>query len=176
MTSVWRFAAISLALSAFVMVAAVMMIRAARWQARIPLELHEARKAVDQFGGEQGLTRRHQALVELKQRLELEQKAKSSDSATFSRRLEELLAVHRLSVAESTSWQAASELASEEATAFERTFSGSGRYTDLLAFVRVIESWPDRPEVRALTIVPQAQGRVAFSLEIAVVRLAQKES
>lgn len=170
MKTAWRNATVVLVGAVLALTAGVWMILTARAQARFPREIQAAREALLSAGGEQSLQSGLRTLAKFRHSFELEQAARDSDAAVFSQRVEEVLAELGLSITTSSDWQPVPELAREETVAFERTFVGSGALAALLDAVHSIERWPDRAAVRALAVTPEAEGSVAFSVKIALVR------
>ena len=175
MKTAWRYAALLLLGSLVLGAAGLSLLRTARAQARHPQELLATQKALRRMGDAPGLAARQRALSGILARLELERLARSSDAAAFSRRLEAVFAELGLTVTSSSAWKAVPELKIEGVAAFERTFTGTGGFADLLRAVQTVESWPDQARIRALTVTPEAPGKVAWRLEVTAVRLAARE-
>jgi hypothetical protein len=171
MRTAWTRVSILLAGSLLAFLAALWMLRIAVVQARLPQMVETTRQAFQAHGGAQGLEDRHRLLSEIRQRLELERLAKSSDAELFNRRLGEVFVELGLAVTTTSGWRSLPGFEGGRAAGFERTITGAGTFAALLDAIRTIESWPDRARVRSLRIAPQGPGSIFFTLEIAVVRL-----
>lgn len=171
MKKAWVRASILLAGSLLALAAAAWMLRTTVLQARLPQLLETANETFQEYGGAQGLADRHEALIEIHERLELERAAMSSDAELFSRRLGEVFLELGLVVTTSSGWRALPGFEGDRAAGFERTITGLGTFAALLDVVRTIESWPDRARVRSLRVVPEGPESIYFTLDIAVVRL-----
>ncbi|MEM7353481.1 MAG: hypothetical protein AAF657_21975 [Acidobacteriota bacterium] len=171
MSSAWRVAWLFLSGSLVMLLAGAWTTRTARQQARLPQHLEQARQALDQAGGEEGVQERQRHLTVIRNRLILERSAKGSDSALFSHRLERALAEVGLRIHASSEWQPAPETAVQPGATFERTFHGTGALASLLRAIHTLESWPDQPRIRELSVESESADRVAFVLRIAAIRL-----
>jgi hypothetical protein len=176
MSTAWRRAAAMLAGAALLLGAGSSTLRRALVESRGPRGLLETRQLLRQWGGEPGLVARQAQLAEVFGRLRRERAARRADAAAFSRRLEEVFAELGLELTSSSEWKPVPKLKLPRAAAFERTLAGSGPFDRLLDAIATLESWPDEPRVRALSVARQGPGRVAFTLEVTVVRSAAREA
>lgn len=172
MKTVWTRTSILLAGALLVLVASMLMLRQLAVRADVPRMLENARQTIEEYGGTQGLAERWQKLTEIHADLKRQRAAMSSDAAVFNRRLGQVFDELGLVLTTSSGWRALPGSARGRAAGFERTFTGSGAFGDLLDAIRTIESWPDHARVKSLQVVPEGYGSVSFSLDIAVVRLA----
>jgi hypothetical protein len=175
MSTVWRYTATILAGSALLLVAGLYTACAGLAGSRGPRGLPEAHKILRELGGEPGLAARKATLAGMAARLRQEQVAQRSDGAAFSRRIEGACAEFGLELTSSSDWEPVPKLKIAGAAAFQRTFTGTGPFDRLLDAVDTLESWPDGVRVRTLSVAGQGPGRVAFNLEVTVVRAAVKE-
>lgn len=176
MSTAWRYTVMILAGAVLLLGAGLYTVRMAVVQSRGPRGLLETRQVLRQLGGEAGLATRKARLVEIAARLRQERTASAADAGALSRRIEEAFAELGLELTSSSEWKPVPKLKIPEAAAFERTFTGTGPFDQLLNAVATLESWPDEVRVRALSVTRQGPGRVAFTLEISVVRSAVQEA
>ncbi len=176
MSAAWRNALVLLLGSLLAVIAGAWLAGTARSRAGFPQELLAARDTLIEFGGEEGILRRRQKLTEIRDRLELERASKRADAAAFSQRIEEVFSELGLALTSSSEWQALPDYVRRDGAAFGRTFAGSGAFEALLDAVYTVESWPDRVEVRTLSVLPKARGEVAFTLELVAVRLHRPDT
>jgi hypothetical protein len=170
MSTPWRYTAMILAGALLLLGTGLVSLRSALAAGRGPRELRETREILRQLGGEPGLDTRKARLAALVARLRQERTAQGADAGAFSRRLEEAFAGLGLELTASSDWKPVPKVKIPEAAAFERSFKGTGSFADLLDAVATLESWPDGARVRSLAITRQGTGKVAFTLEITVIR------
>lgn len=176
MSAAWRYTAMILAGAVLLLGAGVYTLRSGLAViSRGPRAAQETRKILHELGGAPGLASRKARLTQVLARLKEERAAHGSDGAAFSRRIEETFAGLGLELASSSDWQPVPKLKLDGAAAFERTFVGAGPFDRLLDAVATLESWPDQPRVRALSVTRKGPGQVAFTLEITAVRSLVKE-
>ena len=146
----------------------------AQRQRRAPAELQAARQALDGMGGAAGLEARRERLLEIRRALLERQRAAASDSAAYSRRVDELFAELGIEISAASDWQAVPEAVPAPAALFVRHYRGSGTPSDLWTALHSLESWADQARVRALEVTPRGAGRVDFTAQLAVVRRPQQ--
>jgi hypothetical protein len=171
MNTAWTRSSILLAGALVALLAALWMLSGVAKQAAVPRMLQAAQQAFEEHGGAQGLAERRQTLAEIHARLERQRAAMGSDAELFSRRIGQVFDELGLVVTTSSGWRALPGFEDIRTAGFERTFTGSGAFGDLLDAIGSIESWPDEARVKSLQIAPEGPGSVYFSLDIAVVRL-----
>lgn len=175
MSAAWRYTAMILAGAVLLLGAGVYSVRTGLAAGRGPRAARETREILHQLGGGPGLAARKARLAQVLARLRQERAAHRSDAAAFSRRIEETFAELGLELTSSSEWQPVPKLKLDGAAAFERTLVGTGPFDRLLDAVATLESWPDQPRVRALSVTRKGPGQVAFTLEITAVRSIVKE-
>jgi hypothetical protein len=174
-SAAWRYTVMIVAGALLLLGGGLYTVRSGLAASRGPRAAQETRKILHQLGGEPGLAARKARLAQVLARLKEERAAHVSDAAAFSRRIEETFAELGLELASSSEWQPVPKLKLDGAAAFERTFVGTGPFDRLLDAVATLESWPDQPRVRALSVTRKGPGKVAFTLEITAVRSVVKE-
>jgi hypothetical protein len=175
MSAAWRYTAMIVAGALLLLGAGLYTLRTGLAASRGPRAAQETRKILQQLGGEPGLASRKARLTQIVARLKEERAARGADAGAFSRRIEEAFAELGLELTSSSEWQPVPKLKLDGAAAFERTFVGTGPFDRLLDAVATLESWPDQPRVRALSVTRKGPGQVAFTLEITAVRSVVKE-
>ena len=176
MSAAWRYTVMIVAGALLLLGGGIYTVRTGLAASRGPRAAQETRKILHQLGGEPGLAARKARLAQVLALLERERAAHASDAAAFSRRIEETFAELGLELASSSEWQPVPKLKLDGAAAFERTFVGTGPFDRLLDAVATLESWPDQPRVRALSVTREGPGKVAFTLEITAVRSVVKQA
>ena len=175
MSTAWRNTGMILAGAVLLLGFGLSTMRSALIESRGPRGALEARKVLGQLGGEPGLAARKAQLDKILARLQQERTAHAADAAAFSRRIEEAFAELGLELTASSAWKPVPKVELPDAAAFERTFTGTGRFDRLLDAVATLESWPDGARVRALSVSRQGPGNVAFTLEVTAVRWVARE-
>ncbi|HEX7185567.1 MAG TPA: hypothetical protein VF756_27330 [Thermoanaerobaculia bacterium] len=170
MSTAWRYTAMILAGAFLLLSAGLYSVQSALRADRGSRELLETRRILRQMGGESGLAARRARLAEIVSRLDQERVARGADAAAFSRRIEAAFAELGLELSASSGWRPVPNVELPNAAAFERTFSGTGSFDGLLDAVATLESWPDGARIRSLSIGRQGPGKVAFTLEVTVIR------
>lgn len=170
MSAAWRHTAMILAGALLLLGAGLYSMRSALQADRGSRELLETRRILRQVGGERGLAARGARLAEIVAGLKRQRAAQGADAAALSRRIEEAFAELGLELSASSGWRPVPNVKLPNAAPFERTFSGTGSFEGLLDAIATLESWPDNARIRSLSIGRQAPGRVAFTLEVTVIR------
>ncbi len=170
MSTAWRYTAMLLAGAVLLLGTGLYTMHKALSGRRDPRELLETRRILEQMGGEAGLAARKARLAEIVARLRQEQVAHVADADAFSRRIEETFAELGLQLTASSDWKPVPKFKLPGAAAFERTFAGIGPFDRLLDALATLESWPDAARVRSLSVSRQGPGKIAFTLEVTVIR------
>lgn len=172
MKSIWKSAVLSLAAGLLVVFAGFRFHSAAHQQKGLPQGLETVRQTLAANGGEDGLRQRLAELENLEQELRQRRLARRGNAAAFSQRLDRAFAELELRTTASSDWRLLADYTTEQGAAFERRFDGVGSFGALLDALATIESWPDRPVVRSLSIeaLDDGRGEVRFQLVIAALR------